>query len=314
MDNPILSVIVCTYNGEKYIEDCLSSLAMQTLDSNKFEVIIVNNNSTDNTISICIRYCKENNNFKLISEKKQGLSKARNLGYKTALGDYIAYIDDDAKAEKSWCKMLISAFEGVEPKPIAVGGKVEPYYRIEPPKWFDDKLETFGVKNYSGFYQGVEDKEIRIVGSNMAFKKDVLEEFNGFSEDFGMYGDSIYFGEELELLIRISKKYSNIWCDSNILVYHIVKPFKMKIRNRLIRATYNGKNLYHIASSDKRHLLFLKYFVLFFFYGLVAIISLFPKGISYKTIKFSSLAISKSSFLYNYIIDIFSLKSGEEKL
>ena len=91
-----LSVIVCTYNREDIIRDCLDALVNQDVEDGLFEVLVIDNNSSDRTQQVVTKYTRLHPNFHLFFEGSQGLSYARNLGLKESKADYVAYIDDDA--------------------------------------------------------------------------------------------------------------------------------------------------------------------------------------------------------------------------
>ncbi len=232
MADPILSVIVCSYNGQDLLPTCLGALSNQTIDKSLYEVIVVDNNSTDSTGRVSEEIAKKNINFKVVNEPQIGLSYARNRGWQEAKGVYVAYIDDDAKAVCDWCENIISAFKTVNPQPVAVGGEILPWYESQPPDWFTDDFEirSWGrkpkfLKNQYGFS-----------GSNMAFLKDVLAKFDGFSSDFGMVGDGIRLGEEADLFYRIYSEKPYLWYDPKIRVYHWVSLRNMSVRYRLWRS------------------------------------------------------------------------------
>ncbi|MBU7454891.1 glycosyltransferase family 2 protein [Leuconostoc fallax] len=91
----LISIIVPVYNVEKYIADCLESIAKQSYQN--IEVIIVNDGSTDNSIQICKDYAEKDKRFKIITQKNQGLSAARNTGMNYVNGEYTIFIDSDDK-------------------------------------------------------------------------------------------------------------------------------------------------------------------------------------------------------------------------
>ena len=103
----LLSVVIATFNGADHIERCLDSFTEQSISKDKFEVIVVDNNSTDNTIQIVSGYVNKHRNFVLIEEKKQGVSYARNTGISSSSGKYICFIDDDAYADSDWLKNIL---------------------------------------------------------------------------------------------------------------------------------------------------------------------------------------------------------------
>lgn len=94
MNNPFVSVVMPNYNGQKFIRQAIESVIHQTYQS--FELLVVDDKSTDNSVTIIKEYCKNDNRIKLIqNEKNQGVSTTRNIGIKAAKGDYIALLDND---------------------------------------------------------------------------------------------------------------------------------------------------------------------------------------------------------------------------
>jgi glycosyltransferase involved in cell wall biosynthesis len=87
------SFIIPVYNGEKYIDNCLSSILNQTYKN--FEVIIINDGSTDKSLDILKKYSKENRNIRIYDIKNKGVSNARNYGVSNAIGDYFIFVDVD---------------------------------------------------------------------------------------------------------------------------------------------------------------------------------------------------------------------------
>src|SRR5206468_4590408 len=98
---PRISVIVCTYNGARTIRDCLE--ALERLTYADYEVIVVDDGSTDTTAAIARRY-----NCRLIQTENRGLASARNTGLRAARGEIVAYIDDDAYPDPDWLTYLRS--------------------------------------------------------------------------------------------------------------------------------------------------------------------------------------------------------------
>lgn len=107
---PLLSIIVPVYNVEEYIEECLKSILNQTFQD--FELILINDGSKDNSIEICSKYVQKDKRIRILHKKNGGLSSARNLGLKNALGKYISFIDsDDLLADKYTYEILIELME-----------------------------------------------------------------------------------------------------------------------------------------------------------------------------------------------------------
>src|SRR5437763_2939727 len=100
---PRVSVVLCTYNGGRVIRDCLEGL--RKLDYPNFEVIVVNDGSTDTTAAVLREY-----DYRVITTENRGLGSARNTGMEAATGEIVAYIDDDAYPDPHWLSYLAAAF------------------------------------------------------------------------------------------------------------------------------------------------------------------------------------------------------------
>ena len=107
MNNPLISIIIPVYNVEKYIKRCLDSIVIQSYTN--FEIILVNDGSTDNSLLICDDYCKMDSRIKIISIPNGGVSNARNIGIDTCIGELITFIDADDWVACDYLEALYSA-------------------------------------------------------------------------------------------------------------------------------------------------------------------------------------------------------------
>src|SRR5689334_22582165 len=101
-----ISLIICAYNEEKYLGDCLDS-AIKNSNGNFFEIIVVDNASTDNTKLIA----EKRPGVRVVKEERKGLTRARQRGYEEAKGDILAYLDADTKMPKGWVERVIKEFD-----------------------------------------------------------------------------------------------------------------------------------------------------------------------------------------------------------
>ncbi|MBI5787572.1 MAG: glycosyltransferase family 2 protein [Candidatus Schekmanbacteria bacterium] len=230
-----ISAIVCTFNRSALLRQALQSLVEQTLGKEYYEVLVIDNASTDNTKAVIKEFLRYKN-FRYIYEPKQGLSHSRNTGYKNAEGVYVTYLDDDARASADWLERIVATFETVKPETVAVGGKILPWYEQAPPSWFVDDYETFAYGPEKGFIQS----QYGFGGSNMTFRKAILELYGGFPIEFGMCGGKMGFGDETLLFREIYKQHPWFWYDPEITVEHWVPKHKMTIRYRLKRSYSTG--------------------------------------------------------------------------
>lgn len=130
-----ISVVICTYNRSQLLKTMLDSLCQQDLESSRFEVIVVDNNSTDDTRQIVEGYRLRLLQMRYILEGKQGLSNARNLGWHEARGAFVAYVDDDCIVPAQW---LSKAFEIID--------KSHPKYLVDPIMLFTIPQSRAGSK------------------------------------------------------------------------------------------------------------------------------------------------------------------------
>src|SRR5512134_723869 len=233
---PTISVVVCTHNRAALLRQALDSLAGQTLDRARYEVIVVNNGSTDETPSVvrAFQVTEHACSLRLVDEPALGLGYARNTGWKTAKGEYVAFMDDDAKADPSWLERALQLFENSRASPVAVGGQIRPWYVSPKPAWFKDEYE---VRSWGSQARPLSAGE-SVSGSNMIFTKQGLQEFGGFDVNVGMRGIRISMGEETVLFHRISESFGDraiLLYDPELIVYNAVSRRKMTARYHLSR-------------------------------------------------------------------------------
>ncbi len=236
-----LSVVICTYNRCNILKLALESMEKQTAKKDLFEILIIDNNSTDNTKNIVEPFLKKNKNFKYIIETKQGLSHSRNAGYKNASASYVAYIDDDAKADENWINEAIKVIK--EEQPDIFGGPIYPYYLNEKPAWFKDEYEYMIAANKTGILE-----KGFLNGSNIVFLKKILIEYNGFDPNFGMTGDNFGYHEETAFIERARKEGKKLYYSSTMVMKHLVAEYKKTILYNLSTSYHSGKagvNLWH---------------------------------------------------------------------
>ena len=238
MSSPLISVVVCTYNRADLVRQALQSLREQTADPATFEVIVVDNVSTDRTAAVVHALIERGwAQLSYVYEPEQGLSVARNTGMRRARGTYVAYIDDDARAAPDWIESVARCAR--ERSPDGIGGPIMPYYVTERPDWFLDRYQVRPITGQSRYLVYGES----FCGSNMAFRKKVLEDLNGFSARYGMRGDRLGWGEETDLCRRYFKYTARptFYCSQDAIVYHLVARDQMDVM-ALFRAS---------ASMDK---------------------------------------------------------------
>lgn len=176
-DWPRVSVIICTYNGAATIREGLD--ALQQLQYPDYEVIVVDDGSTDETASIVHAY-----DVRSIETPNRGLSAARNTGLEAATGEIVVYLDDDAYPDPHWLLYVASTFRNTDH--AAVGGP-----NIAPP---DEDLVARCIDHTPGnpVHALLSDLEAEhLPGCNIAFRKTALEAIGGFDPQFRIAGDDV---------------------------------------------------------------------------------------------------------------------------
>lgn len=283
-----LSVVVCTYNRGDLLEHCLNSLVTQKASVEDFEIIVVNNNSTDNTEALVQPYVDNHTNFRLILEMNQGLSHARNRGYKEAKSDWIAYIDDDAKAHPNFVSRAISTYEQNDFQ--FFGGRDLLWYRFGKPYWYKDKYEILPL-DYS---------EVSTLKSNdfargcvMVISRKLLFDYDGFSTKLGMNGDTVAYGEETDLQLRYRNDGGVIGYDPELKVDHLVADYKMTLEWYFTSRFALGRDRVEMLPKVRKSgYLFFTLLLLFARTGLNLIIH-------------SPKLLSSKYYIQNWLVDVF---------
>jgi len=240
-----LSVIVCTYNRSALVAQVIESLAALRADRARFEVLVVDNNSSDDTRMVTERYAAQLPNVRYVLEQRQGLSHARNAGLQAAYGSYVAYIDDDCKLPEGWLERL-TAVIGAH-APAVCGGPALAFYDGLRPTWFRD---AYGSYDLGGTARPL--LRQYLYGMNMTFERATLQALGGFNPAYGMAGSAIGYGEEIEVQrkLRAWRADATIYYDPELYVYHLVRPEKMTVRWILRQRFANGEFAYRVLVGE----------------------------------------------------------------
>ena len=224
-----LSIIICSYNRASYISDALTSLYNQSSELDNFEVIIVDNNSTDNTKEVYAAWRQTNNNghFTFISETKQGASFARNTGAAIAKGQWVCFMDDDAVATPNYVENILKHIHN-KPDAVGFGGRIIPKYIPSEPKWMSYYVSSLvGNFDYAPIACAFENGKYPLE-SNMIVKKSVYDQIGGFNLNLpGVVGTLRIGGEGKELFYKILALGHIIYYDPAICVHHVVEVKKL---------------------------------------------------------------------------------------
>jgi glycosyltransferase involved in cell wall biosynthesis len=235
MPSPCISVVVCTYNRADILAIALRTLGRQALDPAQYEVIVVDNNSSDHTPRLVAEFQQQQANLRYVRETRQGLAHARNRGWHEARGSYVAYTDDDCKLPPQWLRVAYSII--AERQPLIFGGPYFPFYLAGRPHWFKDR---YGAKNLGAQARYLQNNEY-LSGGNIFFSRSLLAGSGGFNPSLGMAGDAIAYGEETDLIRRLRSANAGLqlYYEPQLFVYHLVRPEKFSLAWRM-RASFQA--------------------------------------------------------------------------
>lgn len=238
----IVSVIICTYNRSHYLKKCITSFLRQNCELKDFEILIIDNNSTDQTVQTFKELATTSQHqLYYFKEENQGLSHARNRGIKEARGKFIAFVDDDAEAEVDYIKNMITIITQHQLVQV-FGGKTIPSFESSPPKW----LSTYLMPLYAQLNLGNSFKKMKKgqfpVGANMVFKKDILPNNEPFDTDLGRNGESLESGEEKHLFNELRKNNIIPYYAPNCQVKHLIPEKRLSLDYIKKQALGTGKS------------------------------------------------------------------------
>lgn len=272
---PFISVVVCTYNGYETIKDCLSALVKQDYPSNKYEIIVVDDGSTDKTAELIMQY-----KVKLITHKNNlGIPTARNSGLKKAIGEIIAFIDDDCIPTRGWLSNLIIPYKNKNI--IGVGGLTLPFrtntitekYMYESGYGNPAPIE-FG-KSKNPIYRFIiylkdmlmpvtsKDDTIHVVAIytlNASFKKTVLNRIGGFDIN-------LLTSEDTDLCTRINNEFKKkkLVFNKKAIIFHKYRSSFLKYLKQIFeRSKFTYK--YYLKSKKIPPIFPFPFFILFVAY------------------------------------------------
>lgn len=227
-ETPFVSIIVPTLNREMHLRNCLDSLFKLDYPRSKFEVIVVDNGSTDGTMEMVYREFPE---VKLVFEKRKSSCFARNAGWKNAKGQIVAYTDDDCVVDPCWLRILVSSFTSA-----GIGGVGGPLLLLLRPESIVRKFHGTPVGN---FYKGEEKILVKeLITANLAVRREVFKK-NRFDVSLP-YTDL----EDIDFCRSLIEAGYKLLYIPDAKVYHNIDPKRLTTPYILKRAFFAGISLY----------------------------------------------------------------------
>jgi len=235
-----LSIIICTWNRADHLRQTLASLQECRLPAGTdWEVIIVDNNSTDGTGAVCQQFRQQSpQRYRRVVEKRQGKSFALNTGVANATGKILAFTDDDVIVDPAWLAETLRAFETYPC--VGVGGKIVPLWNSNKPSWFTSEGPYKLLPAIVSYDLGEDLREITApaLGANLSFRREMFDKYGMFRTDLGPTAGSEVRGEDNEFCWRLLRAGERLIYAPKAIVLHPVE--KHRIDKRYFEAWYYG--------------------------------------------------------------------------
>jgi glycosyltransferase involved in cell wall biosynthesis len=259
----LVSVVVCTHSLDNYpnLLEAVDSLLAQThretevvivVDGNKelYQRVVADYGSSKSPEGSRRLVDSNPSNGRIVDrgaikivllEENRGISAARNTGIGAAQGDILAFLDDDAVAERGWLESLVATYQEFDA--IAVGGRVLPLWLDRRPDYLPEELYWLVGTTHKGFAKEKVTEVRNTFGPNMSFRREVFQKVGLFNKNLGFArrGTSYTQAEEAEFTLRMKQKLGQgVMYDPKALVYHKIPPSKVRVEALLKRAFYQG--------------------------------------------------------------------------
>lgn len=246
-----ITAVICTYNRGALLPAAIESLLTQSLPSADYEVLVIDNASTDETPNAIQRYLNAPGSVTLRSAVQPilGLSHARNLAVEMAAGEVIAFLDDDAVANPDWLVALLDAYD-LYPDAWAVGGKVLPLWKGERPLWLTDELlPQLSMLDLDDVIRPLTEDE-ELFGVNFSCRRSAFDEIGLFRSDLGRQGVTLLGSEESEVQQRVLQHSRAIIYTPHAIVKHWVEAERLQ-QSYFVRLAYGkGRTRARLMMTD----------------------------------------------------------------
>lgn len=223
------SFVTCTYNRAAYLPKTLKALCEQTFLGKNYEIVIIDNNSSDNTAEVCRNFVDSypHKQIRYHRETNQGLSYALNRGIEEAKGQYIIYVDDDETVSKKHLELL-EEYLNQFPEAELCASPVIPVYEEKEPKW----MSIFTQRLIGGyFYSG---KDVKILNKSSypgtghtIIKRELYAKFGTYNTELGRKGTSLMGAEDKDMAFRLTKNNIKCYYLPDVPIYHHIPAYKL---------------------------------------------------------------------------------------
>jgi len=257
-----LSVIITTYNRSSYLRKCLEAMTRQVLDASTYEILVVDNNSKDNTKDVVTDFSQSHPdlNIRYLFEPEQGTSYARNCGVRAASGKILCFTEDDAAPFPNWLENLVNAM--ILFSAGCAGGPIYLDYQGQArPQHLQGDLQGL----IGGFQLPYTQPSIVSTwtefpwGGNMAFRREVFTDVGLFVTELGPSGKRRLTAEETEFIQRVYRRGWKIIYIPNAQVNHFVPPERLE-KSHLYHVGLGLASSHVFLTSDPRFFTIIRWY------------------------------------------------------
>lgn len=219
---PTITAAVCTCDRRATLSDTIDSLRQQTLSADQYEVLVVDNSIDAAQVDEGSHGTNGTPNVRFEHVSTQGLSYARNAALELAMSPLVAFIDDDAIANRDWLAELVAVFESEDSSVAAVGGPARPVWEVPRPNWLHENfLGYVGVLDLGNQRIDLGGKQW-LIGTNVAYRVRDAREAGGFSTLLGRQGGLLLSNEELDMQSRLrARGHRIIYTPAAVVDHHV---------------------------------------------------------------------------------------------
>lgn len=227
-------LVICTYNNAVVLRQTLASIEEQKVnDNHQWSVVVVDNNSQDDTEAVVREYQNKGHipSLKRIFEPRQGLAFARRTAVRARESDLIAFVDDDCILDPQWVNQAACFFAEHE-KAGALGGRIDIVWETEPPKVLSDHAYCFAAQDYGNVPRSLaSEMEMDLAGAGLVLKRKALLK-SGWCENFclvGRKGMALGAGDDIEMILRIRNSGYEIWYSPTLRLKHFIPARRISV-------------------------------------------------------------------------------------
>jgi glucosyl-dolichyl phosphate glucuronosyltransferase len=228
-----VTVAIITYNRSRYLRQTLSGMVRQDYPGDRWELLVIDNNSEDETRDVVNSFLTSNPSPRRIVETRQGLDYGRNRAIEEARGDLIVLVDDDILVEPDWLSQLIAPFSSESAHKIGVvGGEVVPVFPDGIPDWQKGSHRPLGFRPDPGPLAPNQAP----VGANFAFPKWVFVQFGMFDTRLDRQGSRLFGGGDSQMIRRLRTVGLEAWFVPGAKVQHQISAERLTLAYALRHA------------------------------------------------------------------------------